>query len=142
VFGKGKWQIDPLHYLGLIHERIASFDAARPIRQWRSQWPDHYERMLTILRHRQGDSHGTREFVGILQLHQTYSYGRVEDAVAEAMQCQTYGLDPVKHILVRQDRPVAAVPPLAADLIPGVTDPVCGLRWISRQNLLLAGGAR
>jgi hypothetical protein len=68
--------------------------------------------------------------------------GRVEDAVAEAMQCQTYGLDPVKHILVRQDRPAAAVPPLAADLIPGVTDLVVGTSDVGRYNLLLAGGAQ
>ena len=142
VFGKNKWQIDPLHYLELIHERIASFEAARPIRQWRSQWPDHYERMLAILRHRLGDSHGTREFVGILQLHQTYPYGRVEDAVAEALQSQTYGLDPVKHILVRQDRPMLAVAPLEADLIPGVTDRMVGTSDVGRYNLLLAGGAQ
>jgi hypothetical protein len=98
--------------------------------------------MLAILRHRQGDSHGTREFVGILQLHQIYPYGRVEAAVAEALQCQTYGLDPVKHILVRQDRPVVVIPPLAADLIPGVTDLMVGVSDVSRYDLLLAGGAR
>ena len=52
VFGNCKWQIDPLHYLELIHQRIGSFEAARPIRQWRPQWPADYERMLAILRHR------------------------------------------------------------------------------------------
>jgi transposase len=142
VFGKGKWQIDPLHYLELIHERIASFEAARPIRQWRSKWPEHYERMLAILRHRQGESHGTREFVGILQLHQSYAYGRVEAAVAEALQCQTYGVAPVKHILVRQDRPLTVIAALNASLIPGVTDLVVGTSDVGRYDLLLAGGAR
>ena len=142
IFGKSNWQIDPLHYLGLIHERIASFDTARPIRQWRSQWPDHYERMLAILRDRQGDNHGTREFVGILQLHQSYPYRRVQEAVQEALQCQTYGLDPVKHVLMRQDHPVFALPPLNASLIPGVTDLMVGTSDVGRYDLLLTGGAR
>ena len=142
VFGKSKWQIDPLHYLGLIHQRIASFETARPIRQWREHWPDDYERMLAILRDRQGDSRGTREFVGMLQLHQTYPYRRIEAAVAEALQCQTYSLDSVKHILVRQDRPGTAFSPLNADLIPGVTDLTVGASDVSRYDQLLAGGAQ
>jgi hypothetical protein len=142
VFGKCKWQIDPLHYLGLIHQRIGSFEAARPIRQWRPQWPADYERMLAILRHRQGDNDGTREFVGILQLHQSYPYKRVEAAVAEALQRQTYNLDSVKHILVRQDRPEIAFSPLHASLMPGVTDLTVSVSDVSRYDLLVTGGAR
>jgi hypothetical protein len=142
VFGKSKWQIDPLHYLGLIHERIASFETARPIRQWRRYWPEDYERMLAILRDRQGDSRGTREFVGLLQLHQIYPHSRVEVAVAEALQCQTYSLDAVKHILVRQDHPGIAFSPLNAGLIPGVTNLTVGVSDVGRYDQLLAGGAR
>jgi transposase len=142
IFGKSRWQIDPLHYLELIHQRIGSFEAARPIRQWRSQWPADYERMLAILRARQGDNDGTREFVGILQLHQNYPYPRVEDAVAEALRCQTYNLDSVKHILVRQDHREVAFLPLYAGLIPGVTDLTVAASDVGRYDLLLAGGAR
>jgi hypothetical protein len=142
VFGNCKWQIDPQHYLGLIHQRIGSFETARPIRQWRPHWPADYERMLAILRDRQGDGDGTREFVGMLQLHQNYSYPRVEGAVAEALQCQTYNLDSVKHILAREDRPEIAFSPLYAGLMPGVTDLTVAASDVGRYDLLLAGGAR
>jgi hypothetical protein len=142
VFGKYQWQIDPLHYLELIHQRIGSFEAARPIRQWRPQWPAVYERMLAILRHRQGDNDGTREFVGMLLLHQEYPSQRVEAAVAEALQRQTYNLESLKHILLRQDCPDIAFSPLAAGLMPGVTDLTVAASDVGRYDLLLAGGAR
>jgi transposase len=141
IFGTYKWQIDPQHYLGLIHQRIGSFEAARAIRQWRPQWPADYERMLAILRDRQGESDGTREFVGMLQLHQSYSLQRVEAAVAEALQRQTYNLDSVKHILVRQDRPDITFSPLAAGLMPGLTDLTVAVSDVGRYDLLV-GGAR
>jgi transposase len=141
VFGNCKWQIDPQHYLELIRQRIGSFESARPIRQWRTQWPAHYERMLASLRDRKGDSDGTREFVGMLQLHQSYPYARVEGAVAEALECQTYNLDSVKHILVREDHPEVAFSPLYAGLMPGVTDLTVGTSDVGRYDLLLAGGA-
>jgi hypothetical protein len=98
--------------------------------------------MLSILRGRLGDNDGTREFVGILQLHQSYSYKRVEDAVVEALQCQTYNLDSVKHILVRQDRPQSTFLPLDAGSILGVTDLTVAVSDVGRYDLLLAGGAR
>jgi hypothetical protein len=142
MFGKCKWQIDPLHYLELIHQRIGSFDVARPIRQWRTHWPADYERMLAILRDRQGDNDGTREFVGILQLHQNYPGPRVGNAVAEALRRQTYNLDSVKHILFREDHPDIAFLPLCAGLMPGVTDLTVGASDVGRYDLLLAGGAR
>jgi hypothetical protein len=142
VFGNCKWQIDPLHYLELIHQRIGSFEAARPIRQWRQHWPADYERMLAILRDRQGDNDGTRQFVGILQLHQSYSFPRVEAAVAEALRRQTYNLDSVKHLLVRQDRPEIAFSPLYSGLMPGVTDLTVAASDVCRYDLLLAGGAQ
>jgi transposase len=142
VFGKYQWQIDPLHYLELIHQRIGSFEAARPIRQWRPHWPADYERMLAILRHRQGDNDGTREFVGMLLLHQEYPFKRVEAAVAEALQRQTYNLDSLKHLLLRQDRPDITFSPLADGLMPGVTDLRVAASDVGRYDLLLAGGAR
>jgi len=142
VFGNCKWQIDPLHYLELIRQRIGSFEAARPIRQWREHWPADYERMLAILRDRQGDNVGTREFVEILQLHQSYSFERVEAAIAEALRRQTYNLESVKHILVRQDRPEIGFSPLYAGLMPGVTDLTVAVSDVGRYDLLLAGGAQ
>lgn len=139
VFGKWKWQIDPLHYLELIHQRIGSFEAARPMRQWRPEWPADYERMLAILRDRLGQSDGTREFVGMLMLHQRYTNVKVEAAVGEALHCQTYNLDSVKHILLRQESPGIAFLPLSPGLMPGVTDLTVAASDVGRYALLSGG---
>jgi hypothetical protein len=140
VFGNCKWQIDPLHYLDLIGQRTGSFESARPIRQWRSGWHADYEIMLQALRHRHGDARGTREFVGILQLHRIYPTDRMQDAVSEALRHQTYNLDSVKHILVRQHQSPAVTVMLEAGLMPGITDLRIDTTDVGRYNSLLGGG--
>lgn len=141
VFSNSKWQIDPLHYLDLIAQRTQAFDSARPIRQWRSSWPGHYETMLAILRKRLGDSKGTRHFVRILQLHQDHTAAEVEQAVADALDCSSYSYDVVKHLLLTKQRPHTNVIPLDSDLIPGITDRFIAASDLSRYDALLAGGA-
>ena len=79
-------------------ERVGAFESARPIRQWRPHSPGHYETMLEWLRHRHGDHRGTREFVRLLQLHQSYPAQRVKAAVAEALRCGTSSVEAVKHL--------------------------------------------
>ncbi|PYS10831.1 MAG: IS21 family transposase [Acidobacteria bacterium] len=142
VFGNSKWQIDPLHYLDLVSQRIASFESARPIRQWRSNWHGDYEVMLQTLRRRHGEARGTREFVGILQLHRSYPSDRIQEAVSEALRCQTYNLDSVKHILVRQHQSPAVAIMLEAGLMPGITDLRIDSTDVGRYNSLLAGGGQ
>jgi hypothetical protein len=33
---------EPLHYLPLLEQRPGAFDYARPMRQWRKDWPESY----------------------------------------------------------------------------------------------------
>lgn len=140
LFGNSKWQIDPLHYLEVIYERIGAFESARPIRQWRRQWPEQYERLLSYLRRRQGDNKGTREFVRILQLHERYSREQVEQAVTEALEWQAYRYEAVKHFLARQENGAMEPVPLAADLMPGITDRPVPVTELAAYNQLLSGG--
>jgi len=142
VFGNSKWQIDPLHYLDLLEQRVGAFESARPIRHWRPQWPADDERILEHLRRRQGESRGTREFVQVLQLHQRYPAKRIEDAVTEALRCQTSSLEAVKHILLCQQQTRVEHAPLDAALIPGITDLTIGASDVSRYDQLVAGGVR
>jgi hypothetical protein len=136
-----KWRIDPLHYLGLIAERLQAFDSARPIRQWRMEWPLEYEIMLKTLRRRLGDNKGTRDFVRILQLPQDHPAHKVEQAVADALEYQSYSFDAVKHLLLARERPGFEVQSLPPESIPGITDRgVTGVD-VNRYNGRLAGGA-
>ena len=129
-----------MHYLELISRRIAAFESARPIRQWRSSWPVEYETMLGTLRRRQGDNKGTRDFVRILQLHQEHPASRVEEAVREALECHSYSYEAVRHLLHRRTQSVWQASPLDSECIPGITDRPLATFDISRYDLLLAAG--
>ncbi|MDA2931032.1 hypothetical protein MYX84_13985 [Acidobacteria bacterium AH-259-O06] len=141
IFGNSKWQLDPLHYLDLIEERIGAFEAARPIRQWRREWAPQYEVLLSLLRQRRGDNGGTREFVRILQLHAGYAREQVEGAVAQALESQAVSFEAVKHLLWCQHACARPCSPLEPGLIPGVTDRDWGLMEVVEYNRLLPGGA-
>jgi hypothetical protein len=100
-FGKGQDIIDPLHYLNLLAERPGAFEHAKPIRQWRPEWPGGYEQLLTCLRKDRGDSHGVREFVSILKLHKKYPHDVVEQAVKDALDHHRPNVDGVQYQLHR-----------------------------------------
>ncbi|MEZ4865675.1 MAG: IS21 family transposase [Caldilineaceae bacterium] len=76
---------DPLHYLPLLQQRPGAFEYAKPLRQWRSQWPPVYETLVAHLRQQWPDGRGVREFVTILQLHQHHPADLVEQAITEAL---------------------------------------------------------
>jgi transposase len=140
IFGNSRWQIDPLHYLELVRQRVGAFDSARPIRQWRQQWPAAYETLLSLLRQKRGDNQGTREFVKVLQLHQQHRACEIELAVSQALQYQTYSYEAVKHLLIRQQSARIELPALSAELIPGITDRAVGQSDVNGYDQLLEGG--
>ena len=140
VFGRQQWQIDPLHYLTAIERKVAAFDSARAIRQWRPAWPASYETMLAALRQRRGESAGTREFVRILQLHGAHPAAIVAAAVAAAVELGVFDAAGVRLLLRRAVETPRDVTPLAADRLPGVTDRAVGTSEVARYGALLAGG--
>lgn len=142
VFGNSKWQIEPLHYLELIRQRVGAFDSARAIRQWRPRWPQEYEGMLRGLIERHGDNRGKREFVRILQLHRDYPASEVEQAVKRALSCSAYGYESVRHLLEVKRETLPWIVPLSPGRIPGVTDRRVAQSDVARYGHLLAGGDR
>jgi hypothetical protein len=139
LFRRNDWQLDPLHYLTLIERKIASFESARPILQWRSRWPEIYENLLARLIHRDGATNGRREFVRVLQLHREHPAGDVEKAVARALECGTCRAAAVKHLLLAAATPPAIWVPLPAERIPGVTDRVLAPPDMACYGALLEG---
>jgi hypothetical protein len=142
VFSKSKWQLDPLHYMDLLRERIGAFEAARPIRQWRARWPEPYEVLLAGLRRNRGENSGTREFVRVLQLYQQYGAPQVEQAIAQAVGVGAFDYAAVKQLLRCRQESDRETDPLPADLIPGLTDRRVELSDLSRYDELLSGGGR
>jgi hypothetical protein len=135
LFSNTQWQIDPLHYLDLIGERPASFESARPILQWRAQWPESYEVLLKRLRSRLGHNRGTREFIEILKLHEDHRREEVEEAIGQALEQQCLGYQPIRHLIRLRQSPVLETQPLAAELIPGITD-----RQVSQSEVTAFNG--
>jgi transposase len=99
LFGNNKWQLDPMHYLDLIHQRPQAFDSARPIRQWRKDWPQCLESLLERFRQKQGDTKGTKEFILVLMLFKEHPKDDVIGAVEAALSANVSCSDAVVHLL-------------------------------------------
>jgi hypothetical protein len=91
--------LEPLHYLPLLAQRPGALNHAKPIRQWRSSWPEVYEQLLSELQRRQPDGAGVRQFIQVLQLHQHHPAELVEQAVTQALKHHCPHLDGVQLCL-------------------------------------------
>lgn len=113
-FSRDRWIMNPSHYLRLLEKKVRAFDNAKPIKQWRKKWPANYERLLTKLRERDGEAGGTRAFLKVLMLHDSYQAEEVETAVELAWESGTHHWEAVKMIL-EQLREEEGKPPQALD---------------------------
>jgi len=89
-----------LHYLKLIQQRPQSFDSARPIRQWRALWPECLEKLLERFRDKQGQSHGTKDFISVLMLYREYPGNDIQTAVELALESKVSTSEGVKNIML------------------------------------------
>lgn len=99
AYGKDKWILDPFHYLELLKRKPGAFDAARPIRQWRTGWPDELERLLERFKARHGQSHGIKEFLSVLMLYKDRDKDDINRAVRQALGLGLANAASVKTLL-------------------------------------------
>lgn len=99
---------DPLHYLWLLEQRPGAFEYARPLRQWRPDWPASYHRLLHKLRETWPEGRGVKEFVRILRLHESAKAELVEQAIEQALSYGCPHLDGVKLCLEQLQVPTPA----------------------------------
>ena len=136
-YGKHQDIFNPLHYLPLLEQRPGAFQHAKPLRRWRETWPPAYERLLAKLQAEK--THGVREFVRILRLHEKYPAHLVEQAVAQALEYGCLHADGVELCLRQLLRPEPTA--LALDLaghprLSGELEPPDLRRY---EQLLVAG---
>ena len=108
-YGREQDLFEPLHYLPLLEQRPGAFDYARPMRQWRKDWPESYHHMLRVLREKWPEGgRGVQEFVRVLRLHEQYPAHLVQQAIEQALAYGCPHLDGVLHCLHQQasDQPV------------------------------------
>jgi transposase len=101
VFGNNKWQLDPDHYLELLQQRPGAFQEARPLRQWRQNWPPVLEKLLVRFQESQGETGGIKDFVSVLLLYREYAAAEIQAAVELALEHQISNSAGVKHILLQ-----------------------------------------
>ena len=133
---------DPLHYLTLLAQRPGAFEHAAPLRQWRDQWPPLYEALLTHLRSQMSEVLAVREFIAILQLHQTHTAEQVATAIEQALDSNIGHLAGITFCLNRLCDQTPQVVPLDVTDQPSFaaigTPPVPGTHY---NQLLRSVGA-
>jgi transposase len=88
---------DPLHYLALLEQKTRALDQAAPLAGW--QLPECFTTLRRLLEARLR-KHGSREYVQVLRLMETFSIAEVTRAIEDALQLGTISFDAVKHLLL------------------------------------------
>ena len=88
---------DPLYYLALLEQKTRALDQAAPLEGW--QLPECFLQLRRLLEARL-NKHGSREYVQVLRLMETFSIEEVTRAVTDALHLGTVSFDAVKHLLL------------------------------------------
>ena len=88
---------DPLHYLALLEQKTRALDQAAPLTGW--QLPECFITLRRLLEARM-KKHGSREYVQVLRLLETFDLAEVTHAIEDALQLGTISFDAVRHLLL------------------------------------------
>jgi transposase len=88
---------DPLHYLALLEQKTRALDQAAPLAGW--QLPDCFAQLRRLLEARL-KKHGSREYVQVLRLMETFALAEVTQAIEDALLLGTFSFDAVRHLLL------------------------------------------
>jgi transposase len=88
---------DPLHYLALLEQKTRALDQAAPLAGW--QLPESFVQLRRLLEARLR-KHGSREYVQVLRLLETFNIAEVTLAIEDALQLGTISFDAVRHLLL------------------------------------------
>ena len=93
---KEQYIFEPVHYLALLERKPGGFDHARPLEDW--QLPE----CFALLRRRLEAEHGgpgTREFIRVLRLLESYSLAQLTDAVEYALDIDIVDPDSIRVVV-------------------------------------------
>ena len=88
---------DPLHYLALLEQKTRALDQAAPLAGW--QLPECFAQLRRLLEARLR-KHGSREYVQVLRLLETFDLAEVTHAIEDALRLGTISFDAVRHLLL------------------------------------------
>ena len=88
---------DPMHYLALLEQKTRALDQAAPLAGW--QLPECFAQLRRLLEARLR-KHGSREYVQVLRLMETFAINEVTHAIEDALKLGTISFDAVRHLLL------------------------------------------
>src|SRR5450631_559433 len=88
---------DPMHYLALLEQKTRALDQAAPLAGW--LLPDCFSELRRLLEARLR-KHGSREYVQVLRLMETFDLAEVSHAIEDALQLGTISFDAVRHLML------------------------------------------
>jgi hypothetical protein len=88
---------DPLHYLALLEQKTRALDQAAPLAGW--QLPACYLQLRRLLEARL-KKQGSREYVQVLRLLETFDLAELTPAIEDALRLGTISFDAVRHLLL------------------------------------------
>src|SRR5260370_34794355 len=74
---------DPLHYLALLEQKTRALDQAAPLQAW--QLPECFAQLRRLLEARL-KKHGSREYVQVLRLLETFDLSELTPATQDSMR--------------------------------------------------------
>ena len=77
---------DPLHYLALLEQKTRALDQAAPLAGWKL--PDCFAELRRLLGARL-KKHGSRQYIQVLRLMETFDLSEVKHAIEDALQLGT-----------------------------------------------------
>jgi transposase len=88
---------DPMHYLALLEQKTRALDQAAPLAGW--QLPECFAQLRHLLEARL-KKHGSREYVQVLRLMETFAINELTHAIEDALKLGTISFDAVRHLLL------------------------------------------
>ena len=114
LFGRDKEYLNPYHYLSLLQKKARAYDQAKVIQDWKL--PAIYEEYHKQLKaHRQSNPKGTREFIDILKLTESYGLGPIGKILKELDWVSQYSYQSVLSLLRCQTEHTSGTRPLAEE---------------------------
>jgi transposase len=130
-----QYRFDPIHYLALLERKPGGFDFARPLEQW--ALPECFGVLRRRLEAEGANGWGTRGFIRVLRLLETYSLAQLTDAVDSALAIDVTDPDSIRVILDhRADGPV---PVFSLDGRPHLAGVRVAVTDVAAYGVLLAG---
>lgn len=140
-FGRSQWVLNPYHYLKLLQRKPGAFEEARPILDWRKQWPPVYEHLLEGLKAKHGENKGISEFLAVLLLQQEYPEKQVGEAIEKAVSAGAWSSESIRQLLIGGLNQTQSIRSLPEDILPQMMHKGFDRPDLSCYDSLLSGAA-